>query len=249
MGLTAFAGLDWTWKVAASAVLVSGAIEAYALADRSRGEPRNLDMRRYVIGEIFDGHAVEQRFFVKANGLSSVTIYPRPASPAPTGRVFLELRDITDDADRGVLKKRESIPLPSLARMQSFTMRFLPQESLYRQYALQVNVAGSSDGQGIGLLATRGGSFRSIHYHTPTLWTNGNRQFGNLVFQTTVDTATSNFGSIASQLARGGIPAPRLVLLFVLIGKYLALFVIIRAFAHSSSGATLGAQAPPSLPA
>lgn len=229
-------------------MLVCAALELYALADRSRGEPRDLDIRRYVLGEIFDGHRVEQRFSVRADRLSSVTVYPRAASPAPTGNVILELRDITDGANYPALE-RVSVPLASMARMRSFTMHFRPQPSFFRDYALQVSVEGSSDGQGIGLLAARGGRFRGYNYSTPTLLINGRRQFGSLVFRTTVDRAMSNFESIASQLAQAGIPAPRIVLLFVLIAKYLALFAVIRAFARPSGEATLAAQAPPSLPA
>ena len=63
-----------------------------------------------------------------------------------------------------------------------------------------------------------------------------------------MDGATSNFGSIASQLARGGVPTPRLALLLVLLGKYAALFLIIRAFARPLDAATLAIQTPPSLP-
>ncbi len=226
--------------LAAGAVLACASIEVYALADRSRGEPRNLDIRRYVLGEIFDAHRVEQRFLVKANGLSSVTIHPRPASPSPTGTVVLELRDVTDGRERGVVQ-RISTPLVSLAQSESFTMRFPPQPSLYRDYALEVTVEGGSDGQGIGLLASRGEGYRGATLHID----GGRARWGDLIFETTVDEATSNFGSIASQLARGGVPAPRVVLLLVLLAKYAALFLVIRAFARPPDAAALAAQTAP----
>ena len=244
MGLAKLHPLDWVWKVAAGAVLVCAAIEIYALADRSRGEPRNLDVRRYVLGEIFDAHRVEQRFLVKANGLSSVTIHPRPASPSPTGTVVLELRDVTDGRDRGVVQ-RISTPLVALAQSESFTMHFPPQPSLHRDYALEVSVEGGSDGQGIGLLASRGEGYQGARLFVD----NGRARWGDLIFETTVDDATSNFGSIASQLAQGGIPAPRVVLLLVLLAKYAALFLVIRAVARPADAAALAAQAPPSRPA
>lgn len=230
-------------KLAAAAVLVCIAIEGYALADRSRGEPRNHDIRRYVLGEITDRDRVEQRFLVKGNSFSSVTIHPRPASPAPTGAVIFELRDVTDQRDWGIIA-RVSTPLAELARMESFTIPLRPQPSIWREYALAVKAEGGSDGQGIGLLATRGEG-----YAGGTLYVNGRRRFGDLVFETTVDEAMSNFGSIASQLGQGGIPAPRAVLLLVLIAKYLALFVIIRAFARAVDEPALEDQTPPSLPA
>ena len=242
MGL-AVLRIDPAWKLAAGAVLVCAAIEGYALADRSRGEPRNHDIRRYVLGEITDKDRVEQRFLVKGNSFSSVTIHPRPASPAPTGTVVLEVRDVTNQRDWGVIA-RVATPLPELARLESFTIPLRPQPSIYREYVLKVTVEGGSDGQGIGLLATRGEG-----YGGATLFVNGRRRFGDLVFETTVDDAKSNFGSIASQLGQGGIPAPRVVLLLVLIAKYAALFVIIRAFARPADEATLEARTPPSLPA
>ena len=238
-----FGGMTSASKLAAAAVVVCVAIEGYALADRSRGEPRNHDIRRYVLGEITDKDRVEQRILVKEDRFSSVTIHPRPAAPAPTGIVVFELRDVTDQREWGVVT-RVSAPLPELARMESFTIRFRPLPSVYREYALDVIVQGGSDGQGIGMLATRGEGYRDGN-----LFVNGRRRFGDLAFETTVDAASSNFGSIASQLAQSGIPAPRVVLFLVLIAKYVALFVIIRAVARSADEATLEAQTPPSLPA
>lgn len=235
--------LDWTGKAAAGAMLVCAAVETHSLMDRSRGEPRNLGIRRYVLGEIYEGYRVEERFWAKADGLSSVTIYPRPAAPAPTGNVMISLYDVTDD--RAPLAVRQvSVPTAELAGADSFTLRFPPQRSVYREYVLEVSVVDGSDGQGIGLLATRGDGYRD-----GSLFVNGRRRFGDLAFETTVDDATSNFGSIASQLAAGGIPAPRVMLFFVLIAKYAALFVIIRAFARSADATALEAQPPPSLPA
>ncbi len=166
-----------------------------------------------------------------------------PASPAPTGTVVFELRDVTDQRDWGIVA-RVSTPLPVLAQMESFTIPLRQQPSIWREYALKVTVAGGSDGQGIGLLATRGEG-----YDGGALFVNGRRRFGDLVFETTVDAATSNFGSIASQLGQGGIPAPRVVLLLVLIAKYVALLLTIRAFARSADAAALEVQTPPSLPA
>jgi hypothetical protein len=207
----------------ATVVLVCAAIEIWALADRSRGEPRNEDVRRYVLGEIFDAHRVEQRFLVKADGLSMVRIHPRPASPSPTGTVVLELRDISRGHDDVV--QRAATPLASLARSESFVMRFPPQRSRYREYSLAVSVEGASDGQGIGLLAARGEGYRGA-----TLFVDGRPRFGDLLFETSVDNATTNFGSIASQLAQGGIPVSRVVLVLLLIAEFGALYFVIRAF-------------------
>ena len=236
--------LDWTWKIAVCTVLLCAAIETYTLADRSRGEPRNRDIRRYVLGEIYDAHRVEQRFLVKANGFSSITIHPRPASTSPTGTVVLELRDVTDGPEGGAVK-RISTPLVALTQAESLTMRFPPQPSLDRDYVLKVSVEGSSDGQGIGLLASRGEGYRGTILQID----GGQARWGDLIFETTVDKATSNFGSIASQLAQGGVLAPRVVLLVVLLGKYAALFLVIRACARPLDAATRAGQTPPSQPA
>ena len=228
----------------AAVAVACAAIEGYALADRSRGEPRNRDIRRYVLGEIYDAHRVEQRFLVKANGLSSVTVHPRPVSPSPAGTVVLRLRDITDGGEgssEGTVVKQVSEPLVSLAQSESFTMRFPPQPSLSRNYALEVTVEGGSAGQGIGLLATRGEGYRG-----GTLRINGGRpRFGDLVFETTVDEAMSNFGSIAFRLAQGGVPAPRVVLLLLFLVQNAALFLVIRAYVQPAAPATLSPRTAP----
>lgn len=238
-------GLSRAGIVSLGIVIACAAIETSALLDRSRGEPRNRDIRRYVLGEIFDDHRVEQRFAVRANGLSSVTIHPRPASPSPTGAVVLQLRDITDDNELGVVVQRISIPLPALAQSESFTMRFPRQASAYRDYALDVRVEGGSDGQGIGLLASRGQGYPS----GLLLIDDGRPRWGDLIFETTVDEASSNFGAIAAQLEKGGMPAARFVLLWVIVAKYLALFAIIRACARPAGEAALAVQSRPSLQA
>ena len=228
-------------------MLVCAAVEAYALSDRSQGEPRNHDIRRYVLGEIYDNYRVEERFLVKSDGFSSLTIYPRPASPDPDGAVTLDLRDMTDDQDRSI--KRVSVATTALATSSSFTLRFPPQPSRYHEYVLVVTIKDGSDGQGIGLLASRGGGLQSDSYEDPVMFINGRRQFGNLVFDTAVDGATSNFGSITSQMGQGGIPAPRLVLLLVLIAKYAALTAVIRAFVPQTVATAPVSQGLPSLPA
>ena len=72
---------------------------------------------------------------------------------------MIELRDVTDGRELGVVKQ-VSTPLAALAQSKSFTMRFPPQLSLDRDYALKVSVEGASDGHGIGLLASRGEGYR-----------------------------------------------------------------------------------------
>ena len=103
----------------------------------------------------------------------------------------------------------------------------------------------ASDGQGIGLLASRGGNMHEDNYHRSTLLIEGRRQFSNLIFDTTVDGATSNFGAIASQLGQGGIPGPRLVLALILLAKYAALALVIRAFASAAATAPADRMPPP----
>ena len=248
MGIAGFRHLNRKWKVAAIGVLVCAAIEAYVLANRSRGEPQNHGIRRFVLGEIYEGYVVEQRFVVRSDGFSAVTIYPRAASPSPSGQVMLELRDITDEQG-GEVVRQASAPTAELAESGSYTMRFPPQPSRYHEYALLISVVDGSDGQGIGLLASRGGNLHEDNYWRPTLLIGGRRRFSNLIFDTTVDEATSNFGAIASQMEQGGIPAPRLVLLLVLLAKYAALVLVIRAFASQAAATVPTGRTPPSLPA
>lgn len=233
-------------RLAAGAVLACAVLQATALADRTEGEPRNGDIRRYVLGEVYDQHRVEQRFLVRADGLSSVTVHPRPASPSPTGVVNLALRDITRASD-GPVVQRASAPLPDLARSDAFTMAFAPQASRNRMYALEITVQGGSDGQGIGLLASRGEG-----YPRATLLLNGRQWWGQLVFETTVDGATSNFGAIAEQLGGSGIPAPRAVLLLVLLVLNATVFLLIQAFSRwpdPAATAALPGRTRPSLSA
>ena len=153
---------------------------------------------------------------------------------------MLELRDVTDGGEWGIVK-RVSTPLAALAQSESFTMRFAPQPSLHRDYALEVSVEGGSDGQGIGLLASRGEGYRGATLHID----GGRARWGDLIFETTVEAATSNFGSIASQLAQGGIPAPRVVLLLLFLVKNAALFFIIRVLAQPAAPATLSPRTAP----
>lgn len=230
------------WKVVAGAVLVCAALDAYALADRSLGEPSNADIRRYVLGELYDGHRVEQRFRVKAHRFSSITIYPRPASPSPTGTAVLQLSDVSNEAAPIVIKRVEE-PVAALVQSRSYTIEFPAQPSAYRDYVLEVTVEGSSDGQGLGLLATRGEGYRG-----GKLWLNGRERVGDLAFETTVAQARSAFRSMASQLAQTGVPAPAVVLVLVLLGKYAALFFVIRALVPEGAAAApqaLPAQSPP----
>jgi hypothetical protein len=205
-------------------LLACAALEIWALADRSGGEPRNRDIRRYVLGEIFDAHRVEQRFSARADGLSAITVYPRPASPAPSGTVVFELRDRTGGGD-GRLVHRETTALEPLTRQDAHTIRFARQDSAFREYALVIGVEGGSDGQGFGLLASRGPGHRAA-----TLWIDGREQYGDLVFETTVEGATSAFGAIAAQLEAAGLPLPAACLVLLLAGKYAGLYFVLRAF-------------------
>ena len=213
------------WIPAAGVVLVCAAIEVYALVDRSDGEPRNKDIRRYVLGEIARDTRVDQQFRVRADGLSSVTIYPRRMHDDPIGSATVLLRDVTPGDEIGVLDLEE-VPLSALSDAEALTLRFPPQPSRGREYRIEFTVAGVARGHGIGLLAARGEGYRRAFHSI-----NGGRpRWGDLVFETTVEGAISNFGSIAGQLGRGGVPASRAVLALLLLVKNGILFVLIYAF-------------------
>lgn len=214
----------WTWIPAAGVVLVCAAIEVYALVDRSNGEPRNKDIRRYVLGEIAGDTRVDQQFHVRADGLSSVTIYPRRMHDNPIGSATVLLSDVTPGDEIGVLDLKEVL-LSALSDAEALTLRFPPQPSRGREYRIEFTVAGVPRGQGIGLLAARGEGYRRAFHSI-----NGGRpRWGDLVFETTVEGATSNFGSIAAQLDRGGVPASRVVLALLLLVKNGILFMLIYA--------------------
>lgn len=227
---------------AAAVVLACVVFEICALTTTRWSEPRNHDIRRYVLGEIHDAHRVEQRFKMRANGLSSVTIHPRPASPAPSGMVIVQLRDVTDERNPRLVK-RTSISTSSLADADSFSTRFPPQLSRYREYALEIAIEDGSDGQGIGVLSTRGEG-----PHGTVLFINGRRWYGGLVFETSVDPLRSNFGLIAARLGERGVPVPTVVLILLLIVKNVALFFVIRAFVPFSLVPIPRTQTLPSPP-
>ena len=227
------------WKLAAGVVLTCVGIEAYVLADRSNGEPRNKDIRRYVLGEIVSDTLVAQQFHVRADGLSSVTIYPRRISDDPAGAATVVLRDVGS----GVVY-REETPLSVLAEAGALTLRFPPQPLRERDYRIEFTVTDAPRGRGIGLLATRGEGYRRA-----ALSLNDDRpRWGDLVFETGVEGATSNFGSIAAQLGRSGIPAPRAVLALLLTLKSGILFLLIRTFTVERTSTSKSERATARVP-
>jgi hypothetical protein len=212
--------------IAAVVTLACAVIEADALSDRRRGEPANDGLRRYVLGEIVEGLRVEQQFLVKADGFSSVTIHPRPFGGEPAGAATLELRDVTDDpegSDPAGLVAQATVPLAELIAEDGFTLRFAPRSSWYRAYRLVVTVSGAERGQGVGLLATRGEGHRDARLRVGSAV-----KWGDLVFETTVGGARSNFELMSAHLRAAGLPAPSGVLTALLALQYAALFFTLR---------------------
>jgi hypothetical protein len=210
-------------------VAICAGLEVYALVDRSAAELRNRDIRRYVLGEISRDVFVAQQFRVRADGLSSITIYSRRTSDTPAGTAIAVLRDMKS----GIVDRVE-MPLSTLAEAQRLTLRFRPQPSRERDYRLEFMVVDAPRGHGIGLLATRGEG----HRRAVLSINRGRPRWGDLVFETTVDGASSNFRSIASQLARAGVPAAGAVLALLLLAKSAALLLLIYAFAIQRTSAT-----------
>ena len=94
------------------------------------------------------------------------------------------------------------------------------------------------------MLATRGEGYRRA-----ALSLNDDRpRWGDLVFETGVEGATSNFGSIAAQLGRSGIPAPRAVLALLLTLKSGILFLLIRAFTVERTSTSKSERATARVP-
>ena len=208
------------WKLAAGVVLACVGIEVYVLADRSNGEPRNKDIRRYVLSEIVSDTLVAQQFHVRADGLSSVTIYP---GVSVTTRPALRRSCCATCGPGLYIAKRR--PSPFLPRPGSYTA--VPATTVARaRLSHRVHGYRCAAGRGIGLLATRGEGYR----RAVLSFDGGRPRWGDLVFETGVEGATSNFGSIAAQLGRSGIPAPRAVLALLLMLKSGILFLLIRSF-------------------
>jgi hypothetical protein len=209
---------------AAAVTAVVAAIQAFALADRSRGEPANDGLRRYVLGEITEDIRVGQQFLVKANGLSSVTIYPRPAGRSSRGTATVEVREAAcANANEGTLIARVVKPADDLIRAGALTVSFAPQASWYRTYCVVVWVEQAGYGEGFGLLAARGDGHRDS-----ALIVNGARKWGDLVFETTVTDAVSNFGILSGRFESAGIPAPAAAFGLLLGVQCAALFVLLR---------------------
>lgn len=224
-----------SWMAAAIVAVVCAAVELPALADRSRGEPASGGIRRYVLGEIADDLVVAQEFLVKADGLSSVTIHPRPMSAAPNGVATIALWDVTDAADHDgrVVVGSTTVPLARLVQSDALTLNFTPQRSWHRRYQLTVTVAGASRDLGFGLLAARGEGHRDA-----MLTVNGTRKWGDLVFETTVAGAVSNFALLRGRLASAGIPAPGVALAVLLAAQYLALAAAVCALLRPIAGSS-----------
>lgn len=197
------------------------ALEGYALA-RSDGRPSNDGLRRYVLGEIAGDLNAGQTLALRADGLSSVTIYPRPTNDAPSGSATIELRDVTTEPP--VVIQQQTTPVAELVDAGEVTLSFPPQRSFARRYELELRVADAPKGQGLGLLATRGAGYRDGRLRVI-----GRNRFGDLVFETTVEGARSNFAVLASRLATAGVPAAALVLLAAILGKNAALLLVLRA--------------------
>ena len=216
------------WGVAAAVTVAIAALQVSVLADRSRGEPANDGIRRYVLGEISDGLRVEQQFLVKANGLSSVTIHPRPMASDPTGSVTVAVRDLAsadaEDSRESEIVRSVSVPLSVFLQSETFTIDFTPQPSFYHHYRLEVTVADIPRDHGFGLLAARGNGYRD-----GVLTINGTRKWGSLAFHTTVEGATSNFDVIRLRLRDGGVPGPGAVLASLVLVQHAALFLVLGA--------------------
>ena len=202
-------------------VVACAVLEGYALA-RTGSQPSNDGVRRYVLGEIAGELTAGQTLALRADGLSSVTIHPRATNDRATGSATLELRDVTTDPP--VVIRQVTKPVAELVAEGEVTLAFPPQRSFARRYEMELRVTGAARGQGLGLLATRGDGYRDGRLRVI-----GRNRFGDLVFDTTVEGARSNFEVLASRLTAAGVPAAALVLVAAMLGKNAALLLILRA--------------------
>ena len=120
--------------------------------------------------------------------------------------------------------QRAEVQAAELVGAGAYTLRFPPQPSLGRRYELELRVTGAPRGNGIGLLATRGDG-----YPDGSLRVRGRTRFGDLVFESSVDDARSNFAVLAARLAENGVPAPALLLALAVLLQNVALFFILTA--------------------
>ncbi len=200
-------------------VMASLAIYAQSLAT-SGGVPSNDGLRRFVVGAIADGDTVYQGFSPRADGLSSITIYPRPYRPDTTGSAIIELRDVTSKPP--VVVASLIAPNASLVAEGRITLSFPSRPSLGRKFELALHTIHTPLTHAIGLLATRGEGY------TPgVLRVNGWQRNGDLVFETSVDQAQSNFAVLVSRLSSAGVPAAAVCLLLTLAIAHAALYALL----------------------
>ena len=200
-------------------VAASLAIYAQALATNG-GVPSNRGVRRFVVGAIADGDTVVQGFSPRADGLSSVTIYPRPFRPDTTGDAILELRDVTSEPPELVASLTASNA--SLVTAGRITLSFPPRPSLGRRFELALHTIHTPLSHAIGLLATRGEGYAPGVFRV-----NGGQRNGDLVFETSVDQAQSNFATLVSRLSSAGVPAAAVCLLLTLAIAHAALYALL----------------------
>lgn len=200
-------------------MMASIAIYAQALAT-SGGVPSNDGLRQFVAGAIADGDTVSQGFTPRADGLSSVTLYPRSYRPDTTGDAIIELRDVTSEPPEVVASVTASnVSLVAAGRV---TLSFPPRPSLGRKFELALHTIHTPLSHAIGLLATRGEGY------TPgVLRVNGWQRNGDLVFDTSVDQAQSNFAVLVSRLSSAGVPAAAVCLLLTLAIAHAALYALL----------------------
>jgi hypothetical protein len=211
--------------LAIAVVVVCAVLELRALADRN-GEPSNGGVRRFVMGEIAGATTVVQSFSPRADGLSTVTVYPRSFRQEAMGEATIELRDVTSATP--VVVGRRSVPAGSIAESEALSLSFSPQQSRDRQYELALGMTGTPGGRGIGLLATRGEG------NTPgALRVNGRRRYADLVFETSVRGAQSNYAVLASRLSGAGVPAAGVCLALAIALGDMSLLVLLLLLVHS----------------
>ena len=176
----------WTLAAICGALLL---FQAWLIFVQPHGTPTvdSRDVR--AVGEIAGGVAVRQTLLVRAAGLDAVTLHVQASGNEHEGPVILELGEAGQDPAGGDDRPlyRSLFPAKRVVDDPTFTWRFAPIEaSSGKQYAVRVSMPSAPFGHGLTLLATR-----DEGYLDGRLWFDGREQWGDLLFDTSAQRATS----------------------------------------------------------
>jgi hypothetical protein len=157
-----------------AAVLV--AVQAGVFFGLRAGETRALFHPAQVASsiELYGDRALTQTFLTQSDGLTAITVYPRPRRVPSQGTVELTL-----EADPQTPIAQAAVPAAEVFAQPEFTWTFPPVEnSARRLFRLRVGVPGAAEGSGLSF------AIGPPYYPDGALHVGGRAQWGDLRFQT-----------------------------------------------------------------